>query len=86
MVLTDYKLPCLQCGRLLQGDDDVITCPCGVSYDKKFLDDSRRPGYHREWLAAFACTCGRVERNGESITITRHRCRTGGIGMLDRSN
>lgn len=79
-------MPCLSCGRLLSGDDEVLRCECGVEYAKNLVDEHKRPGYHREWLAAFACTCGRVERDGDTITLTRHRCRAGGIGMLDRSN
>lgn len=81
-----YKMPCLSCGRTLVGNDDPIVCECGVQYAKDIVDNHRRPGYYREWLATLACTCGRVQRDGDSIIVTAHRCHAGGIGMLDRSN
>lgn len=86
MTTTMYKMPCLSCGRLLEVSDDPIACECGVEYTQEVLAKHMRPGYYREWLAALACTCGRVERSGDSITVTAHRCNAGGIGMLDRSN
>lgn len=86
MLKTDFKIPCIKCGRLLEGDTDTIECACGVTYAREIVEKHRAPGYYREWLAALACTCGKVEINDKDITITRHRCRTGGIGMLDRRN
>jgi len=81
-----YKMPCLHCGRLLEGNQATLYCECGVDYSQEILQQHMRPGYYREWLAALACTCGRVRREGDVMVATAHRCRAGGIGMLDRSN
>jgi hypothetical protein len=82
-----FPLPCIKCGRLLGEfenpvDPSVVPCLCGVSYAKELLERHRRPGYYREWLAALACTCGRVEILSDTVQVHRHRCRRGGIGML----
>lgn len=86
MVQMTYQMPCLHCGRLLTGDTDTLRCECGVEYAREIVDRHRAPGYYREWTAALACTCGRVQREGDTMVVTAHRCRAGGIGMLDRSN
>ncbi|MCA1799761.1 MAG: hypothetical protein LC650_00520 [Actinobacteria bacterium] len=86
MLKTDFKIPCIKCGRLLEGDGDPIKCACGVEYSAELVDSHREPGYYREWLAALGCTCGRVEIGDSDIVITRHRCRSGGIGMMNRNN
>jgi DNA-directed RNA polymerase subunit RPC12/RpoP len=88
--LTEYKIPCLRCGSLLNdiepGEYGYTACEsCGVIYDSADLDRARRPGYYREWLAAFACTCGNVDHYHEPTVVltTRHRCRAGGVEWMN---
>lgn len=82
-------MPCLRCGKPLDQTDDgtnYVACSCGAHYDYATIDFHKQPGFYREWIAALSCTCGRVEHYSDEYTITlqRHRCRAGGVGMLPR--
>jgi len=84
-------IPCLRCGKQLDKSDDgtgYVVCACGAHYDDDVLAQYAKPGYYREWLSAFGCTCGRVDRYSDESTVllTRHYCKRGGVGMLPNNN
>lgn len=76
-----WNLPCLNCGRLLDYEvaDDVIVCECGVKYLQEELALYRVPGVWRNWIAAFACACGKVAVHGDCVYMEKHRCRLGQV-------
>lgn len=82
-----WILPCLSCGRLLDYEivNDIVECDCGIKYLQEELAQYRAPGHWRQWIAAFACTCGKVYVAGDTIEIKRHRCRMGEVSTPHRN-
>ena len=76
-----WRLPCLACGAQLEYEiiDPVVHCSCGIRYSQEYLAGYRTPGVWRHWIAAFACTCGRVSVVGDTVHIESHKCRMGRV-------
>ena len=82
LVRTSVSLPCLRCGRML---DDSFACSCGATYSADMVESYSRPGFYREWLAALACACGKVDHYADDgVNVTPHRCTSGGVFWMDR--
>jgi hypothetical protein len=84
MTLTK-KMPCLRCGKALEfGEEPETMCACGANFDREEVEFYSKPGYYREWLAALACACGRVDHyTNNGVLISSHRCFSGGVMSMD---
>lgn len=82
--MTTTTMPCLRCGKALEGEGASLLCACGASFVKEQVDFYSQPGYYREWLAALSCACGRVEHyTPAGVAIQPHRCFGGGVMHMD---
>ena len=78
--MTTITMPCLRCGRPLDGEGETLSCPCGSSFVAEQVDFYRQPGYYREWIAALSCACGRVDHYTDNgVAIISHKCFSGGV-------
>ena len=86
MLTLVVNMPCLRCGSLLDlsSEGDVVLCGCGSSFDRGQVEFYSEPGFYREWLAALACSCGRVDHYADGgVLISGHRCSLGGVMDMD---
>lgn len=83
--MTTVLMPCLRCGKPLDvGSEEKTSCVCGSSYSTEEVEFYSKPGYYREWIAALACACGRVNHYTDSgVLVSPHRCFGGGVMHMD---
>jgi len=80
MMVSMDTMPCLRCGRALEGEGERLVCSCGSSFVAAEVDFYRQPGFYREWLAALSCACGRVNHYTDNgVAVVPHKCFAGGV-------